>query len=145
MNNIYPVDWKPLLKSVLSVCILSLVTIFGLIFILHGFDHAKAFPHFSFISLVYILIILVGISLLLVIFAKISPIKIRDGWLHGRNYWCLSKRIPLDEIVYLKPFSSNGINCIIAETEYLGSIYIPIHTIGLDELIKVIEHHMKPY
>ncbi len=151
MKTEYRVKWKALWKNLstfMSLAIIVPLVLFALIrFATHGFSLEKAFEYLSPVGFFYILIgayaFSVLFSLLVALWFKVASVRIIDGWLYGRGYWGLKKKIPLEDVSVLRPFSSNGINAVVAETEYFGSVYISVYTEDLAGLLEVVQHHSK--
>ena len=122
LNIECPVRWKPLWRFLSIFFIVSIwIGITPLmLFRWWKLGKEKTFEHmplFEFLAMMSILsiggvIFMLGIALLI----RCAKIQIKEGHLHGRNYWGRKNRIPLNELVDLTNFSSNGINACLLYT-----------------------------
>jgi len=106
----------------------------------------KAFEHISLIEFLALMGILsvaaIVFGFLFASVIRIAKIQIKEGYLHGRNYWCLKNRIPLNEITDLTRFSSNGIEAIVAHSKRNGKVYIPLNIENFEEIIALLATHV---
>jgi hypothetical protein len=146
----FPVAWLQVFKSLsihITIAILVAVTaIMAIRYVTSGFDYAKTFQH---VTPSVILLVLLGTSVfsmilafLIAMFMKFAAITIREGAIHGRNYWYWKGRIPLSDITELSTFSNNGINAIVVHSKYHGKIYISDKTERLEELLEILVKHL---
>jgi len=150
VSEIFPVEWKRLFKSLsvfISVAILVPVTLMMLIrYVSSGFDYGKTFEHVSLpmalLFLVFIPIVSAGFSFLISLWFRLATITLSNGEIHGRNYWGIRNRIPLNDITKLTSFRNNGINAIVVNSQYHGQIYISDKTARLPELLTILRGYL---
>ena len=95
----FRVNWKDLWKSLtkyMTIAIVASVTlIMGIRFVSNGFAYESVFKHLSPIEYIYMFIgiwCFCGVfSLLIALWVRAAKVTIKDGHLHGRNYWGLKR------------------------------------------------------
>ena len=148
LNIECPVKWKQLWRF-LSIFFIATIWIgITLLMLLRWWKlgKEKAFEHMSFfeffalmgISSVGGVIFMLGIALLI----RCAKIQIKEGYLYGRNYWGRKNRLPLNELVDLTNFSSNGINAVVARSKFNGKVYIPVNIENFEELMALLATHL---
>ena len=147
----YPVNWiglwKKLTKFMSFAISIPVLFVFIIRFFTTGFSFDKTFEHVAIWQLpIFILCIVLfsaafGFAISLAF--KFAQIKIENDNLIGRNYWFVTKSIPLSGIKELYPFSNNGIEAIVADAGSHGKVYISTYTVKLEELVELIESKMQ--
>ncbi len=74
---------------------------------------------------------------------RMSKVTIKEGCLHGRNYWGFKKAIALKSIQSLDKFSNNGIEGVFANAGNEGKVFIYDQTEDLNILMNIIKREMK--
>jgi len=148
LNIECPVKWKQLWRFLSIFFIVAIWVGITPVMLLRWwkFGREKAFEHmslFEFFVMMGILslggvILMLGIALLV----RCAKIQIKEGYLYGRNYWGRKNRIPLNELVDLTEFSSNGINAVVAHSKQNGKVYIPVNIENFEEVIALLATHL---
>ena len=142
------VKWKPLWKF-LSIFFLiafwgSITPIVIIRWVTLGkekaFEHVSLPESFALMGILSVAAIVFGFLFASVI--RIAKIQIKEGHLYGRNYWGRKNKIPLNELVDLTRFSSNGINAIVAHSKNNGKVYIPLNIENFEEVIALLATHL---
>jgi hypothetical protein len=86
------------------------------------FEHITVYqlPFFFFCIFLGSLFLAFLVSILI----KYTAVEIGDGYLKGRNYWFIKKRIPIKFISKLYLFRDNGIEAVVADAGQYGKVYI---------------------
>ncbi len=145
-KTVFRVEWLRLYKALCKFMAIAftvpMVVFIVLRLTLCGFDTEAAFKN---LSLPVAVLILAGGPVMLSICAfpiafyfKWASITLTDTHIEGRSYWGMRNRVPLEDIVGLAPFSSNGINAVVVESNTHGKIYISDHTECLDDLVVLL-------
>lgn len=146
MTGRYEVDWRKCFKNLsrhLSFTLTgAVVAIFTLRFVAVGFDPAKTFEHVSPTAFVLMLlgapVFSIIVALLIASLMRLARITIADGSIQGLNYWGRRKKIPLNAITGLAPFSNNGIRATMVTSRHHGQIYISEDTHHVPELLQFL-------
>ena len=143
----YKVLWKNLWKKLTKFMSLAISIPASLIIVIRFFKNdmsvEKTFEHISLIQLPLLFLGIIAFSaffsLLIAGLIRLTAVEIQGGNLIGRNYWYFKKTVPIHAISQFYPFSSNGIEAIVADAGVHGKVYISTHTENLDELIEYLE------
>lgn len=146
----YRVRWEELWRSLTAYMSLTIIltvgAVTGIRFVFSGFDSDLLFKHLSLLGYVSLFL---GIwvfsavfSLIVSSFFRIASITIRDGSISGRNYWWRKKVIPLDSVISLEPFSSNGIDAVVVDGGSHGKVFVYLYTEKLDQIVRLLEAHL---
>ncbi|WP_441002806.1 hypothetical protein [Pseudocolwellia agarivorans] len=143
----YKVLWKNIWKKLTKFMSLAISIPVSISFVIRFFKNDmsvdKTFEHITLIQLPLFFLGIIAFSalfsLLMAIFIRLAAVEVQDGNLIGRNYWYFKKTVPIHAISQFYPFSSNGIEAIVADAGVHGKVYISTHTENLDELIEYLE------
>ncbi|SKB04828.1 hypothetical protein SAMN02745166_04118 [Prosthecobacter debontii] len=147
MNDIFPIRWFSLWKSLMKHIFFALVGagVAGLVIVgvssLLGFSRQPTEPPADALSSSEIAWIIAGflagipcLTFLIALAMKSYSVVIKDDVLIGPNFWGRKKQIPLSDIVSMHTFYNNGINAVVAKSRQGTEIYISEYTERLEEL-----------
>jgi hypothetical protein len=136
-------EWKKLTKFMTIAISIPLIFVFITRFFSNDMSLEITFEHISILELPLFFGGIVAFSgffsFLIALYIKVCAVVVENGKLIGRNYWCLKREIPISKIRNISPFSNNGIEALVADGGVHGSVYIPIRTAKLQELL----NHLK--
>ncbi|MGB0925066.1 MAG: hypothetical protein ACPGUW_12240 [Pseudoalteromonas shioyasakiensis] len=135
--------WKKLTKTLFILILIPVIFMLIIRYFQSGMSIEITFEHITVYQLPFFFIcIFLGslfFAFLVSILIKYAAVEIDNGYLEGRNYWFIKKRIPIKSISKLYLFRDNGIEAVVADAGQYGKVYISTHTEKLDELIKYLE------
>ena len=146
-DRVFNIKWKEMCKSLTIYMTLAILVPVFIMVIIDFFSNGEEGTNITllealgFITGVPIFCALV--SLLIAQLARMSKVAIKEGYLHGRNYWGFKKAIPLKSIQSLDKFDNNGIEGVFANAGKEGKVFIYNQTEDLSVLMNIIRREMK--